>query len=533
LRQDKGKGQEIWKGAAMLSGAALFAKIVSAGYRIPFQNIVGDIGFYVYQQIYPFYGLVMMLGMYGFPVVISKYIAEEQAKENETEARLLFTLSFYGLIIFSIALTGILFIGAPFLAKWMGDPFLTDPLRAVSFTFLLLPFLSIGRGFFQGHGLMIPTAVSHVIEQLIRVGGILFLVVLFINSGKGPYGAGVGAAYGSLIGGIGSILVLWIFSNQVKNYRKWRPSFNRSALKGINKSIYMFKQSFYLCLSALVFILFQFIDAFSLIRLLGAYGLEQQAAYVAKGIYDRGQPLLQLGTVLTTTFSLTLVPLLAKAVAKKELTLAHSYHDLALRLTFLIGGAASLGLMVIIEPTNSMLFTNREGSEVLRVMAIAIIGSTLYMTLSAVLQGYGYIHLPAMTIGLGVFTKTGFNLLFVPLLGTIGAALATVCSFAIMVIIQIMMLKKVAGNFSRHYQSYRAIFMALGSMLIVTWGWRTMVETLITEQGRLFDMGLALSTVMVGGFTIFFCLMHFDILDEFEWATIPKLHRLRHSIVKK
>ncbi|WP_088105930.1 putative polysaccharide biosynthesis protein [Halalkalibacter urbisdiaboli] len=525
------KGQSIWKGAMLLSLTALFAKVLSAGYRIPYQNIAGDLGYYVYQQIYPFYGFVMILAMYGFPVIISKYIAEERAKGNEEGAKTFFSLSFYGLIMFSFGSTVLLFLGAPFLARWIGDLQLTGPLRAVSLTLLLLPFLSSMRGYYQGFGNMKPTAVSHLIEQLVRVCAILLFAYLLLEMGLGAYGAGLGAAYGSLLGGIVSVALLFFFIRNIKNYREWFVLEKIPLALLVQKSFDVFKQSLFICLSALVFILFQFIDVFSLIRLLLVYGYEQEAAFQAKGVYDRGQPLLQLGMVVTTTFSLTLVPLLAKAVTEKRLQVARSYHDLALRLTLLMGGAATIGLFVIIEPTNHMLFTDRLGSDVLSILSWAIIGSTLYVTLSAILQGYGYVHLPAVTLLIGLVIKVVGNVLFVPLFATKGAAMATVFSFAVMVSIQLFMLKRLTGQLFMRLTAYRAVLLTLGCLFITTWVWRTIVE--LEQPSRFSDSVLALSTVAIGGLTVLLCLLRFNILDETEFAAIPKLSRFRRLILRK
>ncbi|MFP3491114.1 oligosaccharide flippase family protein, partial [Staphylococcus sp. SIMBA_130] len=68
---------------------------LSVGYRIPYQNITGDIGFYVYQQIYPFYSIAIILATYGFPVVISRLISEQLAKNNVDQAKELSRYSFY------------------------------------------------------------------------------------------------------------------------------------------------------------------------------------------------------------------------------------------------------------------------------------------------------------------------------------------------------------------------------------------------------------------------------------------------------
>ena len=47
--------------AFVLTIASFIAKVLSALYRIPLQNLVGDEGFYVYQQVYPIYGIAMTL----------------------------------------------------------------------------------------------------------------------------------------------------------------------------------------------------------------------------------------------------------------------------------------------------------------------------------------------------------------------------------------------------------------------------------------------------------------------------------------
>lgn len=93
---EENKSNQLVKGALLLTLAGLISKILSAGYRIPLQNLTGDVGFYIYQQVYPFLGIAMMLSLYGFPQAISKIIIEIK-KEGK---RLSFT-SFY-IPIFSI-----------------------------------------------------------------------------------------------------------------------------------------------------------------------------------------------------------------------------------------------------------------------------------------------------------------------------------------------------------------------------------------------------------------------------------------------
>jgi Membrane protein involved in the export of O-antigen and teichoic acid len=67
------------KGTWILTIASLFSEFLSAVYRIPLQNIVGDRGYFIYQQVYPIYGIFTVLALSGLPVVISKMFAQQDS----------------------------------------------------------------------------------------------------------------------------------------------------------------------------------------------------------------------------------------------------------------------------------------------------------------------------------------------------------------------------------------------------------------------------------------------------------------------
>ena len=147
------------KGAIILSGASFIAKILSAMYRIPFENMVGNLGFYVYQQVYPIYAIGMTFSLSGFPVFISKIIAEQDDMESKYQiSKRIFNV----LAVLAILCFLFLQLGSTQIAEAMGDTKLKVIIRSVSWMFLLMPFLSVGRGFYQGIFNMTPTAVSQL-----------------------------------------------------------------------------------------------------------------------------------------------------------------------------------------------------------------------------------------------------------------------------------------------------------------------------------------------------------------------------------
>ena len=161
-------------------------------------------------------------------------------------------------------------------------------------------------------GNMLPTAISQVVEQLIRVCSILILASYLVAKGLSLYEVGRGALAGSLVGGTIGLGLLTFFA-----FRKniIRPLF----IKGLSFGTFYKTAQIVLvhgtavCLSGMMLILFQLIDSFSLYTLLVQSGFEMEQAKALKGIFDRGQPLIQLGTVAAASFSLALVPLVSVA----------------------------------------------------------------------------------------------------------------------------------------------------------------------------------------------------------------------------
>ncbi len=170
--------KHLMRGAWILSLSSLIAKILSAVYRVPFQNMVGDTGFYAYQQIYPIYGLGMTFALSGFPVYISKLVAEADSDEAKLtvahQSRVILTWISWALFL------GLQIFGGV-IAQAMADPELLPLIQTVAFMFLTMPLLATGRGYFQGTFDMAKTATSQVVEQVVRVAVILLAACGFCN----------------------------------------------------------------------------------------------------------------------------------------------------------------------------------------------------------------------------------------------------------------------------------------------------------------------------------------------------------------
>ena len=508
----------LMKGAVILSIAGLFVKILSAAYRVPFQNIVGDVGFYIYQQVYPIFGIASMLAVSGFPVVISKLVVQKKSKQYADLQAIFLTLMGLG-ISFSL----LLFLGAGIIAGQMGGPLLKPLIQTIAFIFLLLPFSSMGRGYFQGKGQMVPTAISQMVEQFIRVLAILTFSFIAVKGGLSLYTVGQGALASSLVGSVASITCLFIFARKTNVKQLFtNQGLTWKHLKKTAKQMIIYGIA--ICASGLVLVIFQLIDSFSLYSLLVQSGISEDMAKELKGVYDRGQPLVQLGAVIAASFSLVLVPLVTQAWENGEHEEWQQHTKTALKISALIGVGAAIGLVNIIRSANSMLFASTNGSLVLGVLAIGIIFCSFILICAAVLQGLGHVFTPVKYVCIGMIIKIILNYFLILHEGILGAAISTVIALGIVATCLIIEVNKHVDVKDTIREIAIKLSFAAIWMTIVLQLWN--IIFLYLQETRMMDTIQTMVGVGIGAFIYLFVVVRKQLLTEEEMVYIPFGQRL-------
>ncbi|PEF38811.1 polysaccharide biosynthesis protein [Bacillus sp. AFS094228] len=519
---------ELFRGALILSAAAIIVKVLSAAYRIPYQNIAGDIGFYIYQQVYPFYGVAFTLSTIGFPVVISKLIAERESSKNNFAVKDILVTSFVVLSSISVMMFAALFLGADWIAGWMKDPHLAGLLRIVAYSYLLMPISSLLRGYFQGINDMLPTASSQVAEQCIRVLTILVLSTIFVHQGYSDYVVGKGAVLGSITGGITGLVLLIAFLRE-----EWKL-FLRMRIKPVNFikiSKALVFQGLAFCITGLILILFQFVDSLHLYSLLRETGMGEREAKEWKGVYDRGQPLLQLGTVVANSFALALVPVISGFVQSKSQFELLNKIKLALRVSATIGVAAAIGLVVTMKPVNHMLFTDVKGTITLAIFSLSILFTSLIMAEAAVIQSLGHSFVPVIITIVGVGSKWALNLVLVPHYKIAGAASATVLAYMIMTVLFYVVLRV---HIKKTLIEKRHVLIILKSTVYMGTGvvlFNCLFEWMTSGESRLLATVQALTGVGIGAAVFVMTAIRAGLFGEEELSLIPAGSKLKRLII--
>lgn len=515
--------KSIMNGAVLLSVAALIAKVLSAVYRVPFQNMVGNTGLYVYQQVYPLYGIGMTFALSGFPVFFSKIIAQAGTKE---EHRRLMRNSLFILAIFSLTIFAVVYGFAGAIAKTMGDPQLLPIIQSVAWLFLFMPILATLRGYFQGTYRMKPTAISQVLEQLIRVVIIILTAWLFTQSGNDLYQMGAQAMSGAIWGAAAATAVLLFYFLKYKQTDVLLAEASSSLALSFKQLLALYlTEGLTICLLTSMLVLFQLIDSFTLYKGLLANGIVADAAKSLKGIYDRGQPLVQLGMVVGTGFSAGFIPLMSRAYAAQQLDAFHRAAKSLIRMTAVFSFAAVAGLLAILPEVNEMLFGDTSGNGVLSIYILAIAIASIMMAYHAICQSFNQFRLTLVALAVGLIVKLVANTLFIAQWDTWGASLATVTGLVTMVIFL-------------HYQlplSLRHVWvkdtflfkLTIGAILLFISAFATKsILWVAFEPGRTNATVVALLTVIVGVAVFLFYIMRVKLLTTREWVAIPLGKRL-------
>ncbi len=505
---------KIFQGALILTLSTLIAKILSAAYRIPFQNLVGDTGFYVYQQVYPLYGIGVTLALSGLPVFISKLVAECKTQvEKESLVRQLLQILF----VFAAFLVIGGWLAAPTLATLMGDEHLTSTIRSVVLMFCTMPILAVSRGYWQGQYNMIPTAISQLIEQIVRVTIVISVAVVASQQRWNIYKMGTFAMSSAVLAGLvaSAFLVPSIWRIMIGT-RSRQPA--DRPLWGLVKRLVI--EGGVVCLFAALIVLFQLIDSFTVKRGLVAAGVASIDAKALKGVFDRGQPLVQLGLVVATSFSAVLLPSLTTSRLKRKIIEFQRIYRSALHICIAMSLFATVGLIALMPQINQLLFANQNGSGALAISMINIVLVALITTYSSVLQSLNRFSVTMFGLAGGLITKMLINFNLVKHFEIVGAAMGTVIGLLVtLLIIHAALpeqLRRLSTDRNFSWKLIGTCLLLFGSVKMVDIGCVNIFGT-----DRVAALPTVIISVLIGCLVVLGTVMWWQLFSTREIVTIP------------
>jgi O-antigen/teichoic acid export membrane protein len=444
---------KLLRGTFILSLGTIISKVLGLFYVIPFYNIVGEEGTALYNFSYIPYTIFISIATAGIPLAVSKFISKYNAIDEYAVGRRLFKSGLVVMMLSGGIAFLVMYISAPTIAKMSQSANVQDVttvIRAVSFALIIVPFMSLIRGFFQGHQSMGPSAVSQVVEQFVRI---LFLligayVVLKVMEGSLVKAVSV-ATFAAFVGAIGGLMVLlWYWIKRKPHLDELMSQDKGSvqiSLKDMYKEIILYAAPF-------VFVgianpLFQFIDQITFGRAMEAIGQGGVQSDTAFSILNfQSHKLVIIPVSLATAFSLTLVPsVTASFVENNVKNLNHQLNQTFQVLLFLTLPAV-LGLSLLAEPFYTVFYEHVPlGTEVLRTYAPVAILFALFSVTAAILQGINEQKFTILSLLVGLLIKLSLNIPLIKLMETQGAIVATALGYSTAIVINLYVIRKFAG----------------------------------------------------------------------------------------
>ncbi len=191
------RGQSFLYGALLLTGGMAAVKVLGALFKIPLQGIVGAYGMGLFHTAYHYLGPVFTLATAGFPVAVSRLVSEQAALGRWEQVRRARKTAMPLFLALGAGGVGLLGLAAPwYCRKVLGDPLAGAPVAALAPAVLLGTVGAVYRGYWEGLRNMAPTALSQILEAVVRLGAGLLGAWAAMAWGRWEW-----AARGTVLGG--------------------------------------------------------------------------------------------------------------------------------------------------------------------------------------------------------------------------------------------------------------------------------------------------------------------------------------------
>lgn len=171
------KKNKFLEGAMIATIGIVICKIIGLIYVIPFYAIIGKQGGSLYSYAYSIYAIFLSLSTSGIPIAMSKVVSEYNALGYYYTKEKAYKLGSKFIMMMGFIFFLLLMVFAPQIAYLIiGDmkggntiEGVAFVIRIVSTALLVVPLLSVTKGYLQGHKIMTPSSIANILEQLVRV----------------------------------------------------------------------------------------------------------------------------------------------------------------------------------------------------------------------------------------------------------------------------------------------------------------------------------------------------------------------------
>ena len=513
------KKDSFLKGTIVASFAIILSKVLGVLYVIPFYNIIGEYGGVLYSYAYNIYNLFLNISTAGIPIALSMIISEYIAKNSLDAKERTFKVSQKIIISFSMISFLSLFVFSDFLASFMvrnveGASNIKDislVIKAISISLIITPYISVLRGYLQGHKFISPGSISQVFEQIIRIAVILigsYLSIKVFNTSI-PIGVSI-ALTGAFFGALGAYIYLKYIISKNKSLFEKSTKKDKVTNKEITKKIIAY------CVPIIIISvtndLYNIIDMKLIIR--GLFMTGKTAAdseLIASLVCTWNPKICMIISAISMGLVTSLMPHLIGSYTKKDYKASNDIFNEAISTMLLVTLPLTIGLMILSKEVYYVFFGKSVyGANILIISAVVSMWLGILTVVNTTLQGFKKFKLIIGSTIIGLLVNTILDIPLILLLNKIGfrpyygSSIATLIGATISMTIALVYLKKEVGfSYNVIMKNFKKIMSPLITMTILVFALNYVIKY---QDNRLYDIAKCAGLGLLGIIVYFYML---------------------------
>ncbi|GKX31438.1 stage V sporulation protein B [Vallitalea longa] len=454
------KKSSVIKGTIILTIAALITRILGFANRIYLSNLIGAEGMGLYQLVFPIYMICYTICCSGIFTAVSKLVAEEKAKNNNSNLKRIIRASSIIAFTLSIILMLILIFNADLISsKLINEPRTALAIKIMALSIPFTAIMSCIKGYF--YGLKYPTvpALSQILEQITRITIIYLLSSLFIPKGL-TYACAmaiIGMVGGEIIS-FATVAIAYKFNSLKKNSKK--PQSYYIILKKISAIAVPITSN------RLITTILTSIETILIPTQLQLFGFTHSEALSTYGILTgMALPLILFPSVFTNSISLMLLPTVSAASANKNKKMINFTTTKTMKFTILIGIISTFLFLSYGKTLGVIVYQEEYVGILLTILAWLCPFIYLQTTLGSILNGLNKQLIVFRNNIIGLSIRIAFIFILIPMYGLKGYLWGLLSSFVIVSTLNIIHLIRITSiNFKVSNWLIKPILACLASV---------------------------------------------------------------------
>ncbi len=521
----------------VLALASILVRILGLIYRTILVNVLGSTVMGYYASAYDIYSLFLLLSSMSMPIAVSKLVSARLANGEYKNAKKIFHTALGFSCFLGVIFAALLFFGADTISTIIGYKESAYAMRVLAPTLFVMSILGVYRGYFQGMGSMVPTAISQILEQIANcvfsiLGGI-YLLNVGKELGKPEALGAMGVTVGTLVGAVCALAFFRFIYGLEKTAtkkrflndkvsRKNRMNHVLGAVIATVVPVLLSTTIYQLCLTFNSTI---FANVCSKVL-----HMEESAYTLIYSVYSNQYKLLTLAPVaIASAMSSAIIPSLVKSLnagSKRELQMK---VNAAIKITTIIAFPCGFGLALLATPILSLLFPDPEtihlSVSLMRFAVLSVVGFSLSTLTNAILQGIDKLKLPVIHVIIALIIHT--ILVFIMLIpldyGIKGVVICDIVYAFVIVILNFASIKKYLNYKQEILKPFILPLFASCIMGIIAFGFHKFsylfLENLIGD--KIAELICTLLSVLIAVLVYFLLLFSLNIVDEKELKMLP------------